>query len=396
MKLVILDPDLATFGGHNFNYLEGIVGEARSRGIDTRVFGYRGIKPEVAKALGAVGHFAVLGRAALTDVDGGPKIRAAWTHVVLNAVFARDLQPLTQELGPETLVLVPAASSRQLFALAQWLALIAPPSLPQLVCLFRYDLAAYAGEEEFLGVPAAVLASLKRPAILCCETEANALAHQTALQLRFLTMPFPFPVPERVPSNPKTGDRPRVGYFGDGRYMKGFHLLPGLAEMALAANAAYRLWVQTFDTGDDPDAKGHLLSLRRLAARDAEAVVLLDGTVDSARYRRFMLDCQIVLLPYHAPTYRRASSAIFCEAVSAGRVVVVPEETWMCEALRRLGVEPLTFRDWSVPALDGVLRQAASDLPRRRQEAERIAVHWNAGNGPKPVLDQLTRWYERG
>lgn len=394
MKLVVLDPDLATFSGHNFNYLEGLVREARSRGIETRIFAYRGVEGAVASTIGAAGHFTTLGRAVLNDIPGGAEVGAAWTHVAINAVFHRDLAPLTTELGPDTLVFVPAATSRQLFALAQWLSLIAAPSLPTLVCLFRYDLDAYAGEAARLKVPALVLSTLTRPAVLCCETEENAEAHRSALDLDVATLPLPFTIPSPA-HRPPPATRPVVGYFGDARYMKGFHLMPGLCERA-RSDRLYRLMIQTFDTGEIPAATGQIAEVRRLAAAAKDDVTLVEGALDPSTYRRLLDAADIVCLPYLASAYRIASSAIFCEATSAGRVVVIPEDTWMSATVRRLGAKPVTFNEWTAAAVDAAIRRAIADLPARAAEARRLALAWNAENGAKAVIDRLVGWHRRG
>ncbi len=394
MKLVILDPDLATFSGHNFNYLEGIAREARARGIETRIFAFRNVEPAVAQAIGAIGHFTTPGRAILNDIPGGPEIGAAWTHVALNAVFHRDLVPLTAELGPDTLVFVPAATSRQLLALSQWLSLIAAQSLPTLVCLFRYDLDAYAGEAPRLKLPAVVLSTLARPAVFCCETEENAQVHGAALGLDFATLPLPFVVPSAA-HRPPPAERPVVGYFGDARYMKGFQLLPGLCELARASGHPYRLAIQAFDTGESAEATASVEKVRRISASADGEVSLVEGALDLASYHRLLDAADIVCLPYLASAYRVASSAIFCEAISAGRVLVIPDRTWMSAAFRRLGGEPTTFDAWTPSAVDEAIRRAIADLPALAAEARRLSEAWNATNGPKAVVDRLVGWHRR-
>lgn len=395
MKLVILDPDLTTFSGHNYNYLEGIAREARARGIDTRIFAFRNVEPAVSQAIGAIGHFTTPGRAVLNDIPGGREIGAAWTHVALNAVFHRDLVPLTAELGPDTLVFVPATTSRQLLALAQWLSLIAAPSLPTLVCLFRYDLDAYAGEVPRLQVPALVLSTLARPAVFCCETKENAQAHGSALDLDFATLPLPFVVPQ-ASHRPPPPVRPVVGYFGDARYMKGFQHLPVLSELARDAGYPYRLSIQTFDTGESAEATANVEKVRRLAEPNGCDLSLIEGALDLPSYHRLLDAADIVCLPYLASAYRVASSAIFCEAMSAGRVLVIPDRTWMSAAFRRLGGDPVTFDDWTPSAIDEAIRRAVADLPSRAAEARRLSAAWNAENGPKAVVDRLVRWHRRG
>jgi glycosyltransferase involved in cell wall biosynthesis len=393
VKLVILDPDLTSFGGHNFNYLDGMVSEARARGIETRIYGFHEMDPNVRRALGAVGHFKTPGRAMVTDVAGGTQVSVAWTHVVLNEMFGRDLTALKPEMGPDTLVFVPAATSRQTAALAAWLALIAAVSLPKVVCLFRYDLDGYPDEREMLKVPVTVLGTLARPTVFCCETEENAELHRQAFGFPVATMPQPFAIAP-APDTPRRGGKPVVGYFGDARHMKGSHLLPGLCELVSVTNSSYRLCLQTFDTGAEPEVRGQLAGVRKVAVTSPDAIRLILGAQEISRYHRLLHGCDIVLLPHRRQTYRRQTSAIFCEAVSAGKPVVVPDESSMSSALRRYGADPVVFREWTVEGVHAALLRAVADLTRKTQEAKQVAQAWNVDNGAKAMVDFLVRQFQ--
>jgi len=396
VKLLILDPDLTSFGGHNFNYLDGMVREARARGVETSILGFRSIEPAVARALGAVGYFTAPGRGMLTDVNGPEEIRLAWNQVVLNAIFGRDLARLTPGLSPDMLVFVPAATSRQLPALAEWLALVAPPSLPKLVCLFRYDLDGYPAERERLKIPAQVLGTLARPAVFCCETVENAELHQAALGFPFLTMPQPFVIRAPTPPTRRATIPATVGYFGDARFMKGSHLLPGLCEIAARPNSPYRLCIQTFNISDDPQVPGQLTAVRRRAIEAPAGIRFIEGAQEISAYHRLLVGCDIVLLPHRQMTYRRQTSAIFCEAMSAGKVVVIPEDTSMSRSVRRLGGDPITFCDWTVEGIHEAIVRAVAELEARSSEARGLALKWNAENGPGAMIDFLVRQHGAG
>jgi hypothetical protein len=174
--------------------------------------------------------------------------------------------------------------------------------------------------------------------------------------------------------------------------MKGAHLLPGLAAAAASADGGFRLCVQAFSAGDDAEAPRQLGQVRRWAAKSPEAVRLLQQPMSVERYRRVLQGCAVVMLPYLASAYRVASSAVFCEAVAAGRPVIVPEDTWMSGVLRRFGAKPATFTSWSVPAILASLRAVLADLAQRRAEAARLASAWNTANGPERLIDRLEEW----
>jgi hypothetical protein len=389
VKLIILDPDLMGFGGHNFNYLEGMVRHARSLGIATHVFAHRQCAPAVLQALGATPHFTTPGRAIITDVEGPDEVRIAWTHVVLNTMFGRDLVPLTRELGPDTVVFVPATTSRQTAALAEWLALIAPVSLPRLVCLLRFDIDNYPTEGDLLKVPIRVLATLKRPAVFCCETEENTEVYRATLGVPVQTMPLPFVVPAAKGTESARPHPAIVGYFGDARFMKGSHLLPGLCELAGHGDGSYRLCIQTFDAGAEAPVPAQIAAVRRAAVNYPDAIRFVEGPQKLDRYHRLLRDSDIVLLPHRAATYRRQTSAIFCEAVSAGKVVVMPDGSSMSTTMRLLGSDPITFQDWTVEGVQEALIRAVGELDARRAEAQHLARLWNERHGPKAIVNFL-------
>ncbi len=62
-------------------------------------------------------------------------------------------------------------------------------------------------------------------------------------------------------------------------------------------------------------------------------------------YEHQLSIANVLLLPYHAPTYRCSTSGIFVEGICAGKMPVVKKGTWLAHELRRFGLSDLII-DW--------------------------------------------------
>ncbi len=70
------------------------------------------------------------------------------------------------------------------------------------------------------------------------------------------------------------------------------------------------------------------------------------NSLSRTQYETLLNQANIILLPYYAENYRERSSGIFVEAVTAGKAVLVPKNTWMAQELVRYGLEQFAI-EWS-------------------------------------------------
>ena len=64
-------------------------------------------------------------------------------------------------------------------------------------------------------------------------------------------------------------------------------------------------------------------------------VSLVDHPLSEEAYLQLLRDADVLLLPYRPETYKERTSGVFCEALSAGKPVIVSEGSLMARQVSR-------------------------------------------------------------
>ena len=83
---------------------------------------------------------------------------------------------------------------------------------------------------------------------------------------------------------------------------------------------------------------------------EQKGLVFVSKDLASKAYYELMASVDFCLLPYDQKQYAAATSGIFVEAISAGTLVFVSDNTWMAFELRRFGLDGLII-DWEMENL---------------------------------------------
>jgi glycosyltransferase involved in cell wall biosynthesis len=171
-----------------------------------------------------------------------------------------------------------------------------------------------------------------------------------------------------------------VAYLGHASRLKGFHILPDVIKRTVAAKDPLQCYGNMRLCADLESAcKGV----------PAEALTLVRGAVDPGRYRELMASADIVLLPYVREFYGWASSGIFAEAMSAGKVVIATEGTWPAAQLAQFGGGGITVKDASGEAAALAVRTAAQRFPELKDRAIKAMPAWNRFHSAAGLVDKL-------
>jgi glycosyltransferase involved in cell wall biosynthesis len=68
-------------------------------------------------------------------------------------------------------------------------------------------------------------------------------------------------------------------------------------------------------------------------------VEIVDKILDKNAYYQLIETADVILLPYIGYSYNSQSSGIFSEAISMGKIIVAPDQSWMGRQLIRLGLK---------------------------------------------------------
>lgn len=143
---------------------------------------------------------------------------------------------------------------------------------------------------------------------------------------------LPIPIDEQLGVKRKWLQGPLVvSYLGDMREEKGIHLLPKL--ISAVRKDGFDETKVIFRIQGNLPAGGSTRVARRIKAslsnKKLPGIEILDGPLDSDAYREFILNSDIILIPYCPKRYAARSSGIFAEALAAGVPTIYPRASWM-------------------------------------------------------------------
>jgi glycosyltransferase involved in cell wall biosynthesis len=267
--------------------------------------------------------------------------------------------------------------------------------LPAIHMIFRRDAdepAVDAGEQGGIrGSLARLMTSPSAAATLRLYADTEDLACQYAGLTPGVTVGV-VPIPHCLPPGEHDDDRRaegpiRIVYLGDARDEKGFQLIPdavqAVAERFFAdGRARFVLQANIGAAGDGP-----LLAAARdrLVAYPQIHVQLITEQLSISAFHDLLWSADIVLLPYDRHAYRWRSSGILVQALTAGRVVVVPAGTWMAAQVDPAAA--VTFEDKAGFA-DAVIT-AIDRWPALSKRAREGAARWRAEHDPSRFIARL-------
>ena len=147
-------------------------------------------------------------------------------------------------------------------------------------------------------------------------------------------------------------------YLGNARSTKGFQYLPYLIEK-IQNELKLGEWEAEFQANvmflRDRESVISVSLMRNLPVK------LLEKELSLREYESLLKRSSLVLIPYQLLYYYSQTSGVFCEALGAGKPVVVPRGTWMANQLKgkNIGVtfipgDRVSFTDATIKAMKNI------------------------------------------
>jgi glycosyltransferase involved in cell wall biosynthesis len=218
---------------------------------------------------------------------------------------------------------------------------------------------------------------------VCAPTQEMVSQFEALCGIRVHQVPIPVII-EDLQSTEVDSSRVCIAYLGHANPAKGIDLLPEIVRRVSTRKASAHFLIQVYG---DPQMCATLQE--GLADCPAEAVTLTIGALDPAIYRDFLQRAQIVLLPYAKELYGWASSGIFSEAMSLGKVVVVTPDTWLARQLEKFRGGGVVAAAMSGQDIAQAVEQAAESLPELSRLASMAAPRWKEHHSPSRFVDTV-------
>ena len=195
----------------------------------------------------------------------------------------------------------------------------------------------------------------------------------------YIDKPFKvLPIPHTLPSylkhqNETTKNKLIVGYLGDARTNKGFHLIPEAIKHVTSA-----LGNDAIDWEIQANIRNHqewqtVQGVNLL--KTMPAIKLHHTPMNTDAYHKLMAEIDIFMLPYTLENYHSQSSGVFAETRGLGKVSVVSRGTWMAEEITNHGGGTLCMPEDSKSLADAII-ESIKEFPKLKIEAVFAKEKW--------------------
>jgi len=326
----LVDQCLTGLTGHHLFYNRALAEAATEMGFRTTVLAGRDFPADHLAPFDVRGVFRPDWRAA----PPAWTVKSRFTLDALDRIsFQRFRSDLKRAFRPTTwsphdLVFGQMIAPRHLAAWLEWLSALPAGRAPVLAVHVAYDPSRFFAHRQLKRSLRMFKESSHHGRLIAMsDTSRLTAVYGELLERKVFVLPHVIspsigklsPFPEAVP--------PVFGVLGSPRSEKGFaEAVQAVLELSADPDPP-RFLVVT----NRPDASS-LPWVRKLCAARLSNVELVDEEYESDEdYARLLGRTSTLVLPYHLNVYGARTSGVFCEALAAGRAVIVSEGSWMSD-----------------------------------------------------------------
>lgn len=175
-----------------------------------------------------------------------------------------------------------------------------------------------------------------RRIVVCADSEAYARRFQATFKRRIQVLPVPLYGSLPVAHKPDDPDGIlTIGYFGYPHEANGYSLATEAYEHFIHQRdlSGIRFLMRINADFTAGAFKSHFDAFRN----NTDRLHLVTSFVSSEEHYELISACDIIMIPYLREFYNQRTSGILLDAVVHGKVVIVPEGTWMSATAARFG-----------------------------------------------------------
>ncbi len=176
-----------------------------------------------------------------------------------------------------------------------------------------------------------------------------------------------------------------LSYLGNARSTKGYQYLPALIE-AIKPQLEAGEWAAEFQSNvmffRDKESVVSLALMRRMPVKLLEHELSLD------QYNDLLVRSALVLIPYQLLYYHSQTSGVLCEALGAGKPVVVPSGTWMAKQIKGKDIGVTFYPGDRVSFVDST-RSAMCRIDELSANARAQRAEWVSYHNPENFMRRM-------
>ncbi len=403
--VTILDIGLRTKAEHSFAIVRRLRAELLARDIGIEIYGNVKVEPAIMTELSVIPHFQrgmyddarslikgriyhLLRRLKFTTARAPPS--EAITVQRYNDQFLEDLAALPLNVfETNRICLFPGLFQNQLLGLARFVVKNHQKIESKIVCVLMFppNWTAW-GEVARIGPKVYAEAfNLMRPFIgskifFASENLAIASLFQNQFSIEVALLPIPLGESEATTTNKER--HIRIGFMGNSKREKGFHLLPEAMRICCETRTDLTFLIQV-----NPEPSNSLISATIAKIRAAPCLRVLDGPLTSEAYQTESQKLDVVLLPYDPKQFGMRGSGVFTEAVTSGKLIVATQGTWAAQEIRNQTAVGEIFENYDSQSLAYAVLRLCDRFEVARQLALSLASKSKGKNSPAAYVDRL-------
>lgn len=181
----------------------------------------------------------------------------------------------------------------------------------------------------------------------------------------------------------------RLGFFGYTQKKQGYHFIRRLYEDIIEADEKKNVELLVRHNMFNIDVE--LVNDARFLISSKQRIHNLIGMQSMDQYHREMEKCDIVLIPHSRKAYALQTSGTFIDAVSMGKIVIVPINTWMADQITHYS-SILTYDGESYESFKATVLKALESLENKNmsnlKEIESIQTFHSPENLISTILNK--------
>lgn len=387
-RFFLCDQSLKSYSGHCYEYFRPLITLLRERGDQVVLIGNKDLEPDFARTTETIPLFTYWCdemNIALSEVKAA--VRYALIVQEHERAIIDDFSRIDAEysFGPCDTIVLNSARHWILKGLFRWLEGVPQACRPDLVLLLHFTASPIPGEyhpskKVYQDAFAYLETSAAKPYIhLLADSRQLIEEYESYTSIPVALSPFPHTARRIQYSRPPDRENMNVGYIGEARVHKGFHLLPSLAKSVQNHKVHFHIHAFCFN----PQAefyKAALLNLERCAN-----VTLYYDLMNPDEYEAFLDKIDISLIPYSLDNYYKQTSGIYAESIALGKPVIVSRGTWMADQLAQFGGGEACIANDYMSLVDSVDR-VCDRFEYYRSAALAAAQRWNSIHNPERLM----------
>ena len=403
MRLIIADHTLKDYQGHSFEYCKSVREIAMAKGWKVTTLGTSLLEPEVEKELKALKFFAhgfFHDFALHTIIYQFPGrlqefLCSRWNYRQHSNSLFTDLCKLLPDCNntEPVLILFPTFSFNDIIGITRFAEKLAPSSNTQIAMVQHFTSRPNFDKDRFphrlysYSLNYLSQSPAKNRINLFADSKDLADEYKFYIDKPFKVLPIPHTqYPSKQPSIKTPSKKLVIGYLGDARINKGFHMIPETIKNVISSlgSDAVHWEIQANIRKHQEWQTVQTVNL----LKTMPTIKLHEAAMDTDSYHKLMADIDIFMLPYTLENYHSQTSGVFSETRGLGKVSVVTKGTWMAREITNHGGGTLCMPEDSKSLADALL-ESVKAYPQLKAQAKFAKAKWCEFHNSENYITEL-------